>query len=155
MNGITRFLKLGAQDADRRIASRLAPRSVEAADRYLASSAVVRLVDRTTYRLQEWWFASQAGRAAAAMCDAWAAESWKARYHAIGALLVSASLLHVALTAIQVTRVGWFWLVIPVMAMAVGVLLLVASASAKATADKSRSAQVTADQSADKPSSSY
>jgi hypothetical protein len=145
MNGITRFFKLGAQDADQRIASGLAPRSFDAADRYLASSAVVRLVDRTTHRLQEWWFASQAGRAATAMGDAWAAESWKARYQALGALLVSASLLHVALTAIEAPRVGWFWLVIPVMTLAFGALLLVAFAFAKATAD----------QSVDKPPSSY
>ena len=66
-----------------------------------------------------------------AMRDAWAAESWPARYQAIGALLVSPSLLHVALTAMQVPRVGWFWLVIPLMAMAVGVLLLGASVSAQ------------------------
>ncbi len=129
MNGITRFLRLGAQDADQRIASRLAPRSFEAADRYLASSAVVRLVDRITRRLQDWWSASQTGRVAAAMRDAWSAESWQARYQAIGAVLVSASLVHVILTVTQAPRLGWFWLVIPVMAMAFGLLLLVAARS--------------------------
>ena len=129
MNGITRFLRLGAQDADQRIASRLAPRSFEAADQYLASSAVVRLVDRITCRLQEWWSASHAWRAATGMRDAWSAESWKARYQAIGAVLVSASLLHFTLTVIHEPRPGWFWLVIPVMAMAFGLLLLVASRS--------------------------
>ena len=129
MNGITRFFRLGAQDADARLASRLAPRSFEAVDRYLASSAVVRLVDRITYRLQEWWFTSQTGGAATAMRDAWSAESWKARYQAIGAVLLSASLLHVTLTVIQGPRPGWFWLVIPGMAMAFSVLLLVASRS--------------------------
>ena len=138
MNGITRFFRLGAQDADERLASRLAPRSFEAADRYLASSAVVRLVDRITHRLQEWWLTSQTGRAATAMRDAWSAESWHDRYQAIGALLVSASLLHVTLTVIEAPRQGWFWLVIPLMAMAFGLLLLVASRSAK-PADKSPS----------------
>ncbi len=131
MNSLTRFFTLGAQDADRRVASLLAPRPGEPADAYLMSSAVFRAIDRITRHGQMWWSTSDARRTAAATGRTWSGYSWAVRYRAIGSVLLGAVGVHVALTMIQGPRPGWFWLVIPGMVFAFSLLLLVVSASTR------------------------
>jgi hypothetical protein len=128
MNGLIRFISLGAEDADRRIAAALTPRPLEPVDQYLRTSAIVAAIDRATARLAAWWSASEAYRLWSAV-DQNVGKEPVARYRAVAFALLIAVSLNVALTLAQGPRPGWYWLVIPVMAAASAVLLLAGSRS--------------------------
>jgi hypothetical protein len=127
MNALTRFLSLGMRDADRRVAAALAPPALEPADRALRDSAIVAAVDRATRLLQTWWTSSQAARLLASVGGD---VPWFERYREIGAIVITAVLVHVALTIVQGPRPGWFWMVVPATAAVFALLLLAASREA-------------------------
>ena len=131
MKALARFVTLGAQDADRRVAALLAPRSFDDASAYLTSSATLRFADRITRRLQGWWLDSKTCRALHELRDTWFAERWRARYQAIGTVVLTATAVHVTLTLFQGPRPGWFWMMIPATALVFGGLLLVAASSSQ------------------------
>jgi hypothetical protein len=127
MNAIARFLSLGMQDADRRLAAALAPPPLDAADRYVKDSAAVRAIDRVTRLLPAWWESSTAGRTLAGARDVFLRSPRSARYREIGSIVLTAAIVHVVLTIAQGPRPGWFWTVIPGMAVVFAMLLLAAS----------------------------
>jgi hypothetical protein len=127
MNAMARFLTLGMQDADRRVAAALAPPPLEAADRYVAESAAVRAIDRVTRLLPVWWESSTSGRTLAGARQAFLRSSRSARFREIGSIVLIAAIVHVVLTMAQGPRPGWFWTVIPGIATVFGMLLLAAS----------------------------
>lgn len=127
MNAIVRFLSLGAQDADRRVARALRPSSLEAGDRYLKTSALVSTLDRATQRLRDWWMASEAHQ----LLSSVQAEVSPASHGSIAVTLLIAVSAHVALTLLQGPRPGWFWMVIPGMAALFAVLVLAGSRSSQ------------------------
>ena len=126
-NGLARFFRHGAIDADARVAAALAPHNFSAADRYLWTSVVVDRFDRLTHRLRDWWLASEAGRAVLTVAEAWKREHWALRYQTLAIVLLAATAGHVVLTLIQGPRPGWFWLVVPGIVVLFAVLLLIAS----------------------------
>lgn len=129
MSALARFIKFGALDADRRVAAILAPRPVAVADRYVMSSVVVRTFDRFTRMLWSLLIGSETARAASAAHDAWGRAGWSERYRTIGLVLIVAVSAHLAATAMQGPRPGWFWLIVPVLTSAFALLLLMASRS--------------------------
>ena len=130
MSSITRFFSLGAEDADRRVAAALEARPTEPADRYLKSSAVVIAIDGVTRRLHELWRGSQTARALAGV-QAFTRSPFAVRYQAIATMLLTAVVVHVALTVFQGPRLGWFWVLIPAMTAVFAALLLAGSRSSK------------------------
>jgi hypothetical protein len=132
MNALARFISLGMQDADRRVAAALERPPLDPADRYLKTSAVVMAVDRMTRRLSDWWLPSKAGQALSAM-QRFAGEPSAARYQRIAFVLLTAAVVHVAVTLINGPRPGWFWMVIPAMATMFAALLLAGSRSSHST----------------------
>ena len=133
MSSIARFITLGLQDADRRLAEALAARPLEPVDRYLATSVVVMAIDRVTRRLQEWWVASEAGRALTAAGESISSAPQHSRYQAAGLILLTAVAAHVVMTMMNGPRPGWFWTVIPLMVAAFAALLLAGSRSSHST----------------------
>jgi hypothetical protein len=129
MNALTRFIKFGALDANRRVAGILAPRPVGVADRHVKSSVVVRTFDRFTRMLWASICGSETGRAASAARDAWGRAGWSDRYRTIGLVLIVAASVHVAATIMQGPRPGWFWLIVPALTSGFAVLLLMAARS--------------------------
>jgi hypothetical protein len=127
MNAIKRFLTLGLQDADHRVAAALAPRPLEDADRYLAESVIVRTIDRGTWRLHEWWLASRAAAVLQAIDAAFRSQRWAARYQSIAIVLIAAVVTHLLLTIAQGAHQGWFWGVIPALVATFAFVLLAAS----------------------------
>lgn len=128
MNGLIRFLSLGAEDADRRVAAALTPQPLEPIDRYLRTSAIVAAIDRATGRLAAWWSASEAYRLWSVV-DQNVGNEPVARHRAVAFAVLIAVSVNVAMTLAQGPRPGWYWAVIPVMAAAFAVLLLAASRS--------------------------
>ncbi len=128
-----RFFTLGMEDADRRLAAALEPRPLDAADRYLESSAFVGAIDRATRRLGEWWLASQAGRALTTITRNFSSEPRQSQYQAIGVCLLAAVAAHVVLTLSNGPRPGWFWAVIPAMVATFAALLVAGSRSSRST----------------------
>ncbi len=51
------------------------------------------------------------------------------RYRAVGAVLITAVVVHVLLTLLNGPRPGWFWALIPAMVAAFALLLLAGSRS--------------------------
>lgn len=130
MTPLIRLLRLGLLDADARIARALSARPSGDADRYLASSATVRSVDRLAHGFLALWQLS-ATQSMLAETLGWAPDRhWRERYESLGWILVVGVATHVTLTMARGPRPGWFWLLIPMMAMSFGVLLLAASRSA-------------------------
>jgi hypothetical protein len=130
MNSIVRFWRLGAADADARVARRLAPRPFDAADRYLRSSAVVQWFDGVTIGFQRLWQSSHARQAASAIARVWSRKSRPMRHRSTGAAMLAAALTHIVLTVMQGARPGAYWLVIPAIATTLGVVFLLASRAA-------------------------
>jgi hypothetical protein len=133
MNAILRFWRHGAADADARVARALAPRRFDAADRYLRSSVVVQWLDRVTIGLHGLWQSSAARRAASGIDRLWSDRSRPARHRAAGALMLTAAVIHIALTLMQGARPGMYWLVVPGIVIALGVLFLLASRATDST----------------------
>ena len=129
MSAITRFLSLGMQDADRRIAAALTPRPLAPVDRYLKESVIVRTIDRATERLQAWWLACDTRPVLWSVAATASGPSWRTRYQGVATVVLIAVLVHVSLTLIQGPRPGWFWSLIPALAAALAVLLLAGSRS--------------------------
>ena len=127
MNGLTRFLFLGARDADARVAAFLAPRASGAVDRYVMSSFVIRTFDRGTRLLQDWARASIAVRHAQSIDTRWRQRNWVERCEAIALVLLTAVITHVVLTTLNGPPPGWFWLILPGLAAALAVVLLAGS----------------------------
>jgi len=131
MNALSRFYKLGAEDADRRVAAALAPVRTDAVDRYLKTSRLVTAIDRATIRLREGWRASESGRAVSITRDGF--NGWPAavQYQSVAVVLLIAVATHIALMLLQGPRPGWFWLVIPGMTAAFAGLVIAGSQSSK------------------------
>jgi hypothetical protein len=127
MNALSRLWKSGAADADERFARMLAPRSTDAADRYLQSSVVVRFLDRLTVRLASWWHASATAQTASTIGELWSREEWAEQYRVLGGVLLIAAITHITLTMIDGPRPGWFWTLLPGLVIAFALLLLAAS----------------------------
>jgi hypothetical protein len=132
-NGLARFVRRGAIDANARLTAALAPRKFSATDRYLWTSVVVDRFDRVTHRLRDWWLASESGGAVLTVAEAWQREHWVLRYQTIAIVLLAATAAHVVLTLIQGARPGWFWLVVPGMVVLLAVPLLIASRAHRST----------------------
>lgn len=130
-NGLVRFWRLGARDADARVAEILTNAHPEKTDAYIAQSAIVRFVDRCYRRLEATWRDSAVAGTVAAVNAEWSRASAPHHQRTIGFTLVMAVGTHVGFTLLQGARPGWFWLVIPGMALAFGLVLLAASRSAK------------------------
>ena len=129
MSSIARFISLGLQDADRRLAKALAARPLEPADRYLATSVLVIAIDRVTRRLQDGWLASGASRAFLQGREHLSRMPRFSRYQSVASILLIAVGAHATLTLLNGPRPGWFWTVIPAMAAAFAALLLAGSRS--------------------------
>ena len=130
MNAVTRFFRLGATDADGRVAAFLRPRDHRGAERYLIASVSLGTIDRATRRLEAWWLESETARAATAMAGAWSREARSSRSHTIGIVLLVAVAAHVSLLLWQGRPPAFYWLLIPAMAAAAGVLLLLSARAA-------------------------
>jgi hypothetical protein len=130
-NGLVRFFRLGARDADARVAAFRDHSGAPATDRFIATSAIVTGLDVCFRRLETWWRASTAAEVAATATAAWSRTSGRKRHQAWGLFVLVAAGSHVAVTIAQGARPGWFWLVIPGMAAAFGLVLVAASRSAK------------------------
>jgi hypothetical protein len=133
MNGLSRFYKLGVEDADRRVAAALAPVRTEAADRHLMSSRVVMAIDRATRRFQDWWLASESGRRLSNLRDGFTTAPFVERCRIVAFVLLIAVVAHVALMLMQGPRAGWFWMIIPAMVAAFAALLLAGSQTAQSS----------------------
>jgi hypothetical protein len=133
MNALTRFYRLGAEDADRRVAAALAPAPTTAVDRYLEHSRLIKTIDRATRVLQDWWFASASCRLLSRVRDGVVAAPFGERYRALAFVLLIAVITHIALMVIQGTRAGWFWMIIPALAAAFAALLLAGSPPPRST----------------------
>jgi hypothetical protein len=131
MNALARFIKFGAEDADRRLAAALAPVRDDAADRYLKTSRLVTALDRATGLLRDWWLASAAARVKAAAHASITSLSFSTRYQLLAYVLLIAVLSHVSLMLLQGPRPGWYWMVIPAMTSALAVLLLAGAESSR------------------------
>lgn len=127
MRGLNRFVALGFADADARVGKFLTARSSSAADRYLSTSAVVRVLNKATYLLRDWWQASATGRTLQTITGEWQRQNWAARYEAVAVALLAAAAVHVVLTVISGPRPGWFWLILPALAAAVGIVIIAGS----------------------------
>lgn len=130
MNQFMRFLSAGMTDADRRVADALASPPLRDTDRYLRSSALVRLADRITVKLHDWWNESAAGQVVDMIGAPIAGRDSIERYQTIGAVLLTAVGVHLALTIAHGPRQGWFWTVVPGMVAAFAAVLLTASSRA-------------------------
>lgn len=124
MNAFTRFVVLGLQDADRRVAAALAPDILESADRHLRGSVVVSTIDGMTQRIQAWWRQSASGRLATDITTMVEQLTATERYHAIAGIALTATAVHVTLTLFNGARPGWFWMAVPAMTAGFAVLLL-------------------------------
>ena len=124
MSAFTRFFSLGLADADARWARLLRPRSYAAADRYLASSRVVRGIDRATQLMRDWSQASVAWQVYRRFRAGWAQESWSAKSDTLATLLLTAVIVHVGLTSLNGPRPGWFWLIVPGLVALLSVLII-------------------------------
>ena len=127
MSAFTRFLTLGLEEADRRVARALAPPALDDADRYLAESTIVKTIDHGASRLTEWWTASQTSRSLRALDESFRRQSWAARYRSIAVVVIAAVATHLLLTMAQGPRPGWFWMVVPSLAAVFAAVLLAAS----------------------------
>lgn len=132
MNALIKFYQRGADDADRRIARALSPRPLEAADRYLMSSLLVRSFDRLTRVFQSTAARSQAGSAVSAAHGAWQQAAWAERYRTIGLVLIVSMAVHVAAMLMDAQPPGWYRLIVPALVTLFAALLLVASRSTHA-----------------------
>lgn len=126
-NALTRFVRQGAREADRRVAGWLSPKPLAATDRYLASSAIVQRVDGAFRKLAWWWVNSRSAALMAMAGNAWSHTDRSERVRGAGLSLLIATVVHVALMMVQGPRAGWVWLVVPATAGAIGVVLLVAA----------------------------
>jgi hypothetical protein len=126
-NALTRVVREGAREADRRVARWLSPAPSTETDRYLASSWVVRRVDAACRTLWSWWLHSRSASLLSAGATAWSTAERAVRVRAAGLTLVIAVIAHVAMMMAQGPRDGWVWLVLPATAGAIGVMLLVAA----------------------------
>jgi len=124
MNAITRFLRFGMDDADRRVAALLSPPELDCTDRYLKGSAVVSAIDRMTCRPRAWWAESSGAQFAAAIGRMFSQSSLNDRARDCGECLLTGVAAHVTLTILNGVRPGWFWIVIPAMAALFATLLL-------------------------------
>lgn len=127
MNALKRFIVLGAQDADRRVAALLARPSLDAADRYVQRSGIVTAIDRAMLRASAWWSSSETRRWMIDTRESFAYAPVAERYRAIGVMLLTAAIVHVVFTVAQGPRPGLFWMIIPGMAAAFALLVLIAS----------------------------
>ena len=127
VSAFKRFFSIGFADADARLGYALAPRSFAAADRYLASSTLVRVVDRATRYLRDWSLASATGQAMQSLWSDWRRQDWQSRYEAAATTLLTAVSVHVVLTLANGPRPGWFWLIVPGMAAALAIVVLAGS----------------------------
>lgn len=123
MNAFVRFISLGLQDADRRIAAVLSPPRLDETDRYLRESRVVSAIDRVTVRLHDWWTASAASRVSRNLSRGFAGRTQADRYQSIAVAVFTAVGVHVALMLAQGPGVGWFRMLIPSIAAAFALLL--------------------------------
>jgi hypothetical protein len=124
MNALARFLRLGMDDADGRVAALLSPPDLEPTDRYLKDSAVVSGIDRMTCRLQAWWSESSGGHLVTALRRIFGQSPSNDRAREVGVCVLTAVAAHVTLTILNGVRPGWFWTVIPAMAALFAALLL-------------------------------
>ena len=123
-HAFARLIRHGARNADRRVAAWLAPVSGEATDKYLASSALVRGIDRASRTLSMWWMNSNAARLLSSTNDAWLTMGSVDRTRFVGVVILVAVAVHLAATIAQGPRAGWFWLILPAMAAAIGGLFV-------------------------------
>lgn len=130
-NGLIRFFRLGARDADARVAAWLASPGSAATERHIAASRIVTVIDTSFRRLEAWWRASTTANAASAAIAAWSTARPREQQQSLGMISAVAAGTHIGLTLVQGARPGWFWLLIPGMVLAFGLLLVVASRSAK------------------------
>lgn len=126
MNAFARFVRLGNEDADRRVAAMLSPDDLHGTDRYLKQSRVVSAIDRMTRLPQAWWMSSASGRFVTAMSETFRQSPLNERLGSIGVVVLTAVAAHVALTVVNGARPGWFWLIIPALAALFAALLLAA-----------------------------
>ena len=127
MNALRRFIALGMDDADRRVSAWRAAPSFDGADAYLKNSAIIRTIDRATVRLSEWWRSSASRKVMAGLIDPLIHGSRASRHREISAIVLIATIVHVALTLESGARPGWFWIVVPALAVLFAVLSFAAA----------------------------
>ena len=127
MSAFKRFISVGLDDADRRVAMALAPPRLDATDRYLHDSRVVSLIDRVTRQVAGWWAGSRVKQRSSHLAETLAGRHQAERYQSVAVIMLTAVSVHVALTLAHGARAGWFWLLIPSMAAVFAVLLAAAS----------------------------
>jgi hypothetical protein len=131
-HAVTRFIREGAREADRRVAGWLSPTPLTATDRYLSSSAIVQRVDKAFRKLSWWWVNSRSAALTAMAGNAWSNAARSERGRGVGLALLVAAIAHVAMMMAQGPRAGWVWLVVPATAGAIGVMLLATAGAANA-----------------------
>lgn len=95
--------------------------------RWLQSSAVFNFANRSLLRLRRAVDQSAARTAASSLMSKWQERPLTIRRFELGATLIAAVAVHVALQAWQGPDPGWLWLIIPTTAALIGGLLIAAS----------------------------
>jgi hypothetical protein len=124
---LTRFVRLGLEDADRRLCRLTASEALDddAVMGVLASSAVVQWFRRVADTLSRVAGSSAALALGRSAFDHWTEEHSSSRRVAVGTALVTASLVYASFTAWQGTTLGWLWTIVPGLAGAIGALLII------------------------------
>jgi len=130
MSALSRFLREGVIDAERRVAALTSPQPVDE-PRVVAlveSSVAVGLVSRAVRNVarayeSSWLVAKVEG----VVREWWIARPWRWQRFAGGVILVVAALTYVGLYLLQQSPVGWLWFLVPALALIVGGLSLAAA----------------------------
>jgi hypothetical protein len=130
MSAVSRFLREGLLDAERRVATLTSPQPVDDA-RVMAqveSSAAFAVVSRVVnYVARGYESSSFVARADRMIGEWWLARSWRWRRFAGGVILVVAAVTYLGLYLLQQSPVGWLWFLVPALALVIGALSIVAA----------------------------
>lgn len=92
--------------------------------RALGASALLRIVDSAIVTVWDAAGQSRTGTIVKRAREQWFAQAPLERFKTVGVALLSASVVHLGLTATHEVPPGWLWLVPPAMAATIGLLLL-------------------------------
>lgn len=137
-SGFRRFVTCGAGDAVHRLGRLTSPESVDETGvaLVLARSTAVRSVDRIVNGLEAsartsvfaaWWLGRR---------TSWLNQSPVARERQIGVFLMTAAIVHLALSMAQGHPAGWLWLVVPAVAAAAGAPMACASSRVSSVGER-------------------
>lgn len=124
---LTRFVRLGLEDADRRLSRLTASDALDddAVMGVLESSAVFQWCRRVADALSRAAKSSAALALGRSIFDHWTETHRESRRMALGTVLVTASVVYASFTEWQAATPGWLWTIVPGLAGAIGALLII------------------------------